>query len=196
VILSQIEEIEDISVPWLEVDGERSWSLVSTLVDVSSSGVECSKHWNDTVRVTVGTGNVGTLGSDVVDVETDTTGSLGNLGTGLEGLVDTLDRVIPHGDKETRRHLGVGSTRVEQLKVSAASKRVTYSWGGVGKESLRHKVVGLEDLVNVGTVDTNSDSHHHVLRSLDNLAVDSKQIRPLEGLETKVVVCEISIVDD
>ena len=196
MIFSQVEEVKDISVPWLEVNGESSWSLVSTLVDVSGSSIECSKHGYDTVRVTVGTGNVGTLGSNVVNVKTNTTGSLGDLGTGLESLVDTLDRVIPHGDKETRRHLGVGSTRVEQLKVSAASKRVTYSWGGVGKESLRHKVVGLEDLVNVGTVDTNSDSHHHVLRSLDNLAVDSKQIRPLEGLETKVVVCEISIVDD
>jgi hypothetical protein len=66
----------------------------------------------------------------------------------------------------------------------------------VGKEPFRHKVVSLEDLVNVCTVDTNRDSHHHMLRSLDNLAIDSKQIRPLEGLETKVVVGEISIVND
>jgi hypothetical protein len=74
--------------------------------------------------------------------------------------------------------------------------RVTYSWGGVCEESLRHEVVGLEDLVNVGTVNTHSDSHHHVLGSLDNLAIDSEQIRPLEGFEPKVVVCEISIVND
>jgi hypothetical protein len=105
-------------VPWLEVNGESSWSLVSTLVDISGSSIECSKHGNDTVRVTVSTGNVGTLGSDVVNVKTDTTSSLGDLGTGLEGIVNTFDRVIPHGDEETRRHLGVGSTRVEQLRVS------------------------------------------------------------------------------
>jgi len=66
----------------------------------------------------------------------------------------------------------------------------------VSKESLRHEVVGLEDLVNVGAVNTNSDSHHHVLRSLNNLAVDSKEVRSLEGLETKVVVGEISVVND
>ena len=77
------------------------------------------EHGYDTVRVTVGTGNVGSLGSDVVNVKTDTTSSLGDLGTSLESLVDALDRVVPHGDKETRRHLGVGGTRVEELRISA-----------------------------------------------------------------------------
>lgn len=66
----------------------------------------------------------------------------------------------------------------------------------MSKESLRHEVVGLEDLVNVGTVDANSDTHHHVLGSLNNLAVDSKEVRSLEGLETKVVVGEVSVVND
>lgn len=66
----------------------------------------------------------------------------------------------------------------------------------MGKVSLRHEVVGLDDLLEVGTVNTDRDTHDHVLRSLDNLAVDSKQIRSLEGLEPEIVVGEISIVDD
>jgi hypothetical protein len=66
----------------------------------------------------------------------------------------------------------------------------------VGEVSLRHEVVSLEDLVNVGTVNTDGDTHDHVLWSLDNLAVNAEQVRPLERLETKVVVSEISVVDD
>lgn len=72
----------------------------------------------------------------------------------------------------------------------------THGRGGVSEITLRHKVVGLDDLFEVGTVDTNRDSHHHVLRSLDNLAVDSEEVRSLERLETEVVVSEISVVDD
>jgi hypothetical protein len=73
---------------------------------------------------------------------------------------------------------------------------LAYSWGGVCKESLRHEVVGLEDLFNVVSVNTNSDSHDHVLGSFDNLAIDSEEIRSLKGLETEVVVGEISVIDD
>lgn len=66
----------------------------------------------------------------------------------------------------------------------------------MGKVSLRHEIVGLEDLVDVFTVDTDRDSHHHVLRSLDNLAVDSEEVRSLERLEAEIVVGEISVVND
>ena len=96
---------------------EGTRSFVTTLVDVSSSSVVRPKHGYDTVRVSVGSGDIRALGSDVVNVETDSTGSLGDHGAGLEGVVDSLDRVVLHGDQEARGELRVGSTGVEELVV-------------------------------------------------------------------------------
>jgi len=85
------------------------------LVDVTSGSVISPQHGDDTVRVPIGSGNVRPLGSDVVNVETDPTGRLGDHGTRLERVVDALDRVVLHGDQEARRELGVRSTSVEEL---------------------------------------------------------------------------------
>ena len=56
----------------------------------------------------------------------------------------------------------------------------------MGKVPLAHEVVSLDDLVDVLSPDSNSDTHDHVLRTLSDLAVDSEQVRSLEGLETKL----------
>lgn len=66
----------------------------------------------------------------------------------------------------------------------------------MGEESLRHEVVSLDGLLNVGAVDTDSDSHDHVLWAFHDLAVHSKKVRSLESLETEVVVGKVPIVDD
>jgi hypothetical protein len=77
--------------------------LVSTLVDVSSGSVISSQHGYDSVTVTVRSGDITTLGSNVVDVKTDSTGGLGDHRTGLQGIVDSLYRVVFHGDQEAGR---------------------------------------------------------------------------------------------
>lgn len=46
----------------------------------------------------------------------------------------------------------------------------------MGEIPFRHKVIGLDHFVNVGTVDTHGDSHDHVLRALDNLAIDPEKV--------------------
>ncbi len=66
----------------------------------------------------------------------------------------------------------------------------------MGEVSLRHQVVSLNDLVNVSTVNTNSDTHDHVLRSLDDFAIDSEKVRSFKSFETEIVVSEITIVDN
>ena len=55
--------------------------------------------------------------------------------------------------------------------------------GSVGEVSLRHEVVGLDRLLDVVSVDSDGDSHDHVLGALGNVAVDSEQVRSLERLE-------------
>jgi hypothetical protein len=100
VVLSEIKELEDISVPRLKVDGKSTRSLVTTLVDVAGSVVEDTKHRNNTVGCTVGTSNVGASGTDSVDVETNTTSHLGDHSTGLEGIIDTVNAVLLHINQE------------------------------------------------------------------------------------------------
>ena len=98
-------------------------SLVTTLVDVTSGSIIRPQHGDDTVRVPIGSGNVRPLGSDVVNVETDPTGRLGDHGTRLERVVDALDRVVLHGDQEARGELRVRSTGVEELFVEGRRQR-------------------------------------------------------------------------
>ena len=51
--------------------------------------------------------------------------------------------------------------------------------------TFRHKVVCLNDTVNVMFVDAHSDTHDHMLRTFGNTAVDPEKVRPLQSLETK-----------
>jgi hypothetical protein len=100
VVLSEIKELEDIRVPGLEVDGESTRSLVSTLVDIAGSVVEDTQHGNDTVGSTVGSGDVGASGTNAVDVQADTTSHLGDHSASLEGIVDSVNAVLLHINKE------------------------------------------------------------------------------------------------
>jgi hypothetical protein len=48
--------------------------------------------------------------------------------------------------------------------------------GSMSEELARHEVVCLQDTLNIITPDTNSNTHDHVLRTLDNLAVDFEKV--------------------
>lgn len=56
----------------------------------------------------------------------------------------------------------------------------------MGKVPLAHQVIGLDDLVDVLSPDSNSDTHDHVLRTFSNLAIDSEEVRSLERLEAEL----------
>ena len=116
MILPEIDKLKDIIVPRLKVDRKGTRSLVATLVDVSRRVVVYSEHRNNAIGRAIGPSNVGTSGSDSVDVETNTTGSLGNHGTGLQGVIDTLDTVRLHIDQETRGQLSLRSASIEQCR--------------------------------------------------------------------------------
>src|SRR5271168_818923 len=76
VILSKVQPIEYIGVPWLEIDCECSWPLVATLVDIPSSVVEDAKHRNKAIGGTISASNIRTGGTDIVAIEADATGCL------------------------------------------------------------------------------------------------------------------------
>ena len=55
----------------------------------------------------------------------------------------------------------------------------------MGEVTFGHEVVGLDGAINIVLVDTNGDSHEHVLRSLCCSSVDLEEVRTFEGLESK-----------
>lgn len=61
---------------------------------------------------------------------------------------------------------------------------------------LRQQVIGSDCTIHVFLVDANRNPHEHVLRSFDHFAIHPEQIGSFQGLETKVIVVEISVVDD
>src|SRR5271154_6989967 len=98
MVLSEIQEVKDIGVPWLEVYGKGSWALISSLVNVASGIIEDTKHGDESVRSAVRAGNERTSGSNTVNVQTNSTSRLGDHSTCLEGIIDALDTVFFHVD--------------------------------------------------------------------------------------------------
>ena len=62
----------------------------------------------------------------------------------------------------------------------------------MGEVAFGHEVVGLDGAINVVLVDTNGNSHEHVLRSLCCSSVDLEQVRTLEGLESKADITDLA----
>jgi len=70
VVLPQVDKVEDVVVPRLEVDGEGPWTFVAPLVDVASSRVVCAEHRYNTVRVAVRASNIWPANNSSQDQET------------------------------------------------------------------------------------------------------------------------------
>mmetsp|Transcript_76496 Transcript_76496/g.215220 ORF Transcript_76496/g.215220 Transcript_76496/m.215220 type:complete len:409 (-) Transcript_76496:344-1570(-) len=179
VVLLQLEEVEDVRVPGLQVHGEGSFSLAAALVNIAGGLVEVAEHGDQAVTVPVGAADVAALGADVGNRKADATRLFGDQRTLLQGVVDALDAVGLHGQQEARRHLWLGSAGVEQGR-----RRMRELPAG-------HEVVGLDGRGQISRVDAARNSHHHVLGPLHDLVVNPQQVGPFQGLEAEVVVIEI-----
>ena len=100
------------------------------------------------------------VGADVVDMEADAAGVLGDDGALLKRVEDALDAVITHGEEKAAGELRPRRAGVEQRR------------RGVDEPLLGHEVVGFDGAVDVGAVDAHGHAHQHVLRPLHRLAVD------------------------
>ena len=102
----------------------------------------------------------------------------------LESIIDALNAVVLHADQEARAELRMRCSCIEE------------SWGGVDEVSLRHIGVCLNCVFDVVAVNSNSDSHEHMLGPFSDLAIEAKEVRVFEGLEAEELVVEIALVDD
>ena len=55
----------------------------------------------------------------------------------------------------------------------------------VSEEALGHEVVCVDGAINVIAVNTNSDTHKHLLRPFGDFTINTKEVGSLEGLEPK-----------
>merc|ERR1719234_1894906 len=184
MVLLQVKEVKDIGMPGFKVDGKSSRPLVSALVDIASSVVEHPQHRHQAIAVAVGAGNVGSTCPDVVDVEPDPPGRLGDESALLEGVVDALDAVAGHREEEAGGKLGPGGGCIKESR------------GGMSEKLLGEQVIGLNGCLYVLTMDANRHPHQHLLRSLHHLTVDLQQVRPLRSLEAKVLVLKVPVIDN
>ena len=120
---------------------------------------------------------------DVVNAKANAAYRLADHRALLESIIDALAAVL-HAEQEARAELRIRYSCIED------------SWGGVDEVSLRHIVVRLNCAFDVVAVNSNSDSHEHMLRPFSDLAIETKEIRAFEGLEAEELVVEIALVDD
>ena len=171
-------------MPGLQVNGKRTFPLTTALIHVAGRVVEHAQHRNDPVRGSVGPLNVCTCCPDVVNAQTNPPGRLRNLGRLFQGIINTINGVVLHGEQETARHLGFGRTGVEQRR------------GCVGKPLFRQQIVGLNGRVNIFLVNSNGYPHQHVLWAFGNASVNLQQVRFFEGFVAKIIITVIAIIDD
>src|SRR5258705_171432 len=113
---------------------------------------------------------------NTVDVQTNTTSSLADHSTLLECVVDSLDRVVLHTDKDARAKLCIYCYGIEKCG------------RGMSKVSLRHEMVGLDDPLNIISVNANGDTHDHLLRSFSYSTIDSEEIGSFESFKTEAEI--------
>lgn len=102
----------------------------------------------------------------------------------LQSVVNSVDRVVLHVEKEARGHLGLGNARVEE------------GGGGMSEHEFRHEVISFKGIFKIVLVDADRDPHQHVLRPLHNLSLYLQEVGPLERLEPEEVVVKITLVVD
>ncbi len=117
-VLAQVEEVEDVRVPRLQIHDEGTRALASTLVHVARSGVEHAEHGHQAVRSAIGATDVAAACANLVDVEANASSRFGDLSACFERVVDALDRVVLQVHEEARRHLRVGRSRVEECRAA------------------------------------------------------------------------------
>ena len=170
-------------MPRLQVD--RDGTLASTgLIDVARGRVKHAEHGNYAVGLTVRASNVTLAGSNVVDVHADAARPFTDLRALGERAVDPVDRVVLAGDQEARTHLRPGRSGVEERR------------RGVDEVALGHLVVRFQGGRYILAVDAYRDAHEHVLRGLDEFAVNPLEVALLQGFQAEVPEVEVAIALD
>lgn len=119
-------------MPGLKVDGEGALSLATALVNVAGCIIVDLEHGDETITVAVGSTNIAVTGTDAVDSETNAASKFADYRTLLQGVVDSVDGVLSHGEEEAGAHLWHRRTRIKQ------------SGSGMREPLLAHQIVSFK----------------------------------------------------
>lgn len=171
-------------MPRLDVHGETSLPLTTSLIHITSSVIEHSQHGNKAVGYTIGATDVTILSTNFGHRETYTSSCFRYQGTPLQSLIDALYGVIDHVEEEARTHLSERSTSIVQRR------------SGMSEELLGEQFVGLKSRYKIFFVDTYGDPHQQMLWSFSWDSFYPEEITSLQSLETKVVIVVVSLIID
>ena len=111
----QAQEVLNIRMPRFEVNRKRPVALAS-LIDILCCVVEDLEHRHNTRRLAIRSLDMTVTGTNVVNGQANTARPLGNLRTITECLVDALDGVVGHVDKEAGTQLRMIRSTVEESR--------------------------------------------------------------------------------
>src|SRR5258708_24330525 len=100
MVLTEVQESEYIGMPGFQVDGESAFAFAAALIYITGGIIEHAQHGDDAVAGAVGASDIGAGGADIMNREPDAACALGDLGCLFEGIVDSVDAVILHGEQE------------------------------------------------------------------------------------------------
>ena len=92
----------NIGVPRLQIDSKGAITLATTLVDITGSRIKVAKHRHNTVASAVCAIDCCPTGTNIVNRQANTTGVLANQSTVLQRIVNALNAILLHCNKETR----------------------------------------------------------------------------------------------
>ena len=164
-------------MPGLDVHRETAVAS-ARLINVPRGVVEDAEHGDDARRFPVGAADGRVARADVVHVDADAARPLGDLRALAEGLVDALDGIV-HASQVARRKLAVLQAGVEER-----GRRVR-------RQFERHGIVRFLDALEIVCPDAERDAQQHVLRALDDAAVDARQVQALERPHREEIVAVV-----
>jgi hypothetical protein len=115
-----------------------------------------------------------------MDSKSNSSSIFGNNRTLFKCVKNTLNRIFFHSEEETGTHLWLWGSRVEE------------SWCGMCEPHFTHQIICFKGGFKIVQMDSQGASHEHVLWSLNNFAFGLEKVTPLESLEAKEVVVEVS----
>ena len=65
----------------------------------------------------------------------------------------------------------------------------------MSEPALRHQMVCSENRINIILVDSNSNSHQHVLWPLYYFSRNFQEIRSLKSLKTKIIIIKVPVIN-
>jgi len=96
MVFPQLQEVENVGMPWLQIHRERSFPFTTSLVNISGCLVEDAEHRQKAIAVSVCAPDVGATCSDAGHSDADAARTLGDLRALLQRVVDAFDAIAFH----------------------------------------------------------------------------------------------------